>query len=250
MRKVLWILAALAAAGTNTPAIAAEVIWFDSDHTAYNGDYSAGTSLLFSGGGVNVRVSGWSIYNGVISKAQLGVWPDGLGVKNGSGDNSHTIDNSGYLDFILLQFDQTVELEKVRFWTGWHGMNDTDATLGYTDSSLPFGTPPSLHGVSQAQLADLNLYGSGGWGNSGDSFREINLTGNVGNLWLVGASFNNPEGSRKLDGFKMDKLTFSFAPTSAVPEPSTWAMMLLGFLGLGAAMRAPKRKQDLPASYA
>jgi hypothetical protein len=32
------------------------------------------------------------------------------------------------------------------------------------------------------------------------------------------------------------------ASTSAVPEPSTWAMMLLGFAGLGLAFRQPRRK--------
>jgi hypothetical protein len=29
---------------------------------------------------------------------------------------------------------------------------------------------------------------------------------------------------------------------SSVPEPSTWAMMLLGFIGLGFAFRRPRRK--------
>ena len=31
----------------------------------------------------------------------------------------------------------------------------------------------------------------------------------------------------------VDTLTVSLTPTPAVPEPSTWAMMILGFLGLG-----------------
>lgn len=31
--------------------------------------------------------------------------------------------------------------------------------------------------------------------------------------------------------------------SSAVPEPSTWAMMLLGFFGLGSMVRASRRKQ-------
>lgn len=246
MRMVLSILAAVAAAGTNTPAIAAEVIWFDSDHTVYGGDYSTGTSLLFSGSGVNVRASGWSIHgDGDIYKAQLGVWPDGLGVKNGRDDNSHTIDNSGFLDFVLLQFDQVVELESARFWTGWHGMNDTDATLGYTVTGLPFATPPALHGLPQSQLASLDLHGSGGWGNSGDSFRDVNPSGHVGNLWLIGAAFDNPEGSKKLDGFKLDKLTFSLVPPSAVPEPSTWAMLLVGFGAIGGAMRSRRQPKYL-----
>jgi PEP-CTERM motif len=32
------------------------------------------------------------------------------------------------------------------------------------------------------------------------------------------------------------------APTAVVPEPSTWAMMLLGFAGLGFAFRQSRRK--------
>lgn len=38
-------------------------------------------------------------------------------------------------------------------------------------------------------------------------------------------------------------------PTGGVPEPSTWAMMLLGFGFVGGAMRAAKRKQELTTSY-
>jgi hypothetical protein len=34
-------------------------------------------------------------------------------------------------------------------------------------------------------------------------------------------------------------------PTSAVPEPSTWAMMLLGFIGLGFAFRSRRRMVGL-----
>jgi hypothetical protein len=33
-------------------------------------------------------------------------------------------------------------------------------------------------------------------------------------------------------------------PASAVPEPSTWAMMLLGFAGLGFAFRQSRRKMS------
>ena len=36
---------------------------------------------------------------------------------------------------------------------------------------------------------------------------------------------------------------FAFDPVpTAVPEPSTWAMMLLGFTGLGFAFRQSRRK--------
>jgi hypothetical protein len=38
----------------------------------------------------------------------------------------------------------------------------------------------------------------------------------------------------------------TFAPgPSAVPEPSTWAMMLLGFAGLGFAFKQSRRKASM-----
>ena len=38
--------------------------------------------------------------------------------------------------------------------------------------------------------------------------------------------------------------------TAAVPEPATWAMMLLGFFALGATMRASRRERGGAASHA
>ncbi len=38
--------------------------------------------------------------------------------------------------------------------------------------------------------------------------------------------------------------------TGAVPEPATWAMMLLGFGFVGGAMRSARRRQKLTVSYA
>jgi hypothetical protein len=36
--------------------------------------------------------------------------------------------------------------------------------------------------------------------------------------------------------------TLTFAAAGGVPEPSTWAMMLIGFAGLGFAFRQSRRK--------
>lgn len=45
-------------------------------------------------------------------------------------------------------------------------------------------------------------------------------------------------------------LVISEQVTAAVPEPGTWAMMLLGFGFVGGAMRSAKRRQKLTVSYA
>ena len=54
---------------------------------------------------------------------------------------------------------------------------------------------------------------------------------------------------------EVDDLVFTgdrFVPhlTGSVPEPSTWAMMLLGFGFVGGAMRAKRRKQNISVSFA
>ncbi len=45
------------------------------------------------------------------------------------------------------------------------------------------------------------------------------------------------------NGLQNGNVTISqVSPTSGVPEPATWAMMLLGFGGIGVAMRRSKRR--------
>ena len=46
------------------------------------------------------------------------------------------------------------------------------------------------------------------------------------------------------------ELQVAGAAAPAVPEPATWAMMLLGFFGLGGMMRSNKRRQKVTVSYA
>jgi len=253
MRRFLPAVATLVAAVLGTPAMAAE-IWLDADHTAYSNGQTASGSFTFSGGGVNLRVSAWSINSsGVISSAQLGIWDPGLGIVSGRTDNTHMIDNSGSRDFLLFQFDKAVELEKAWFNTGWDGISDTDATIGYALSTLGFASPPPLNGKNESYLTgtspgQLGLETYGSLGALGNNNRPINPGDDVGNLWLIGASFAKSQA--KLDGFKLEKISFNVAPPPppAVPEPATWLMMILGFGFVGGAMRA-RRRERLTVSY-
>jgi hypothetical protein len=245
MKKTIWLAAALVTGAISSSASAAEVL-FGSGPSPYSGDYGTGVPLTFSSAGTNAKVTAWSIgTDDKIYQAKLGVWDGGIGVTNGSNDDSHTVDNSGRRDFIVIQFDKLVELATGTFNTGWHGFNDTDATIGYLISGNPFATTVNLTGANVSALSSYNLYGSGSNGNSGNNTRNINPGAKLGNTWLIGASFNNPEGTYKLDGFKLEKLTYS---VGAVPEPATWMFMMLGMAGVGFTMRR-KDKQTLRVRY-
>lgn len=253
MGKILASLAAVGALTAAAPASAA-TIWFDDNDdaaSAGSGDY------YFSNGGVTVRVSAWSINpNEVIRAATLGIWDNhGLGVQHSSdgrlsSDGNHTTDNLGWKDFLVFQFDKTVELESGWFYSDWSGIDDTDATIGYGNFVSPLNTPLALAGLNQSALNIFTQFDSNE--STGDepgapdlNSRNINPGNAVGNVWLIGASFNDDTPD---DGFKFKKLSYNVAPPP-VPEPSTWALLILGFGAVGAAMRmAGRRRGELALS--
>lgn len=237
LQRVLPLILLPTALGS--PALAATTISFTSGGSVSSGYAAPGQALTFTGDGITATVTGWSVNSrGEISSGQLGVWSAGIGVKNSAGDNSHTIDNKGWTDFLLLQFANPVRLENARFTTGWHNMNDTDATIGYGVVSLNQIT--SLEGQTWP-IPWLTTFSSRS-DTSGNNTRNINPQGFGGNTWLIGASFSNPD--RKLDGFKLQSLVVS----SAVPEPGTWVTLLLGFGIMGGAMRY-RRRQHARATF-
>ncbi|MXO85822.1 PEPxxWA-CTERM sorting domain-containing protein [Altererythrobacter aurantiacus] len=85
--------------------------------------------------------------------------------------------------------------------------------------------------------------------------QEFALSGNGNNFFgvtadpgeaLTGISFTTLPGGNGIDSFRQLRLGgIATTPTGAVPEPSTWALMLLGFGFVGGAMRARKQKQPV-----
>jgi hypothetical protein len=63
----------------------------------------------------------------------------------------------------------------------------------------------------------------------------LNSAGLFGNVWIIGAS--RPNLDSRDDGFKLKSIVVN----NAVPEPSTWAMMLLGFGVAGVALRKGRK---------
>jgi hypothetical protein len=245
MRKTLAAIAALSTVALTAPASATEIL-LDSGSTPYGNGQTTTGSFVFSNDGVTVRASAWSIQgDNTVESETLASWSPGLGIYSGSPNwwgqysDQHVIDNSGVDEFILLQFDQVVNLSDVRLYTGYDGLYDTDLTVGYATTALSLSNLDEQAFSYLGNDLGLSLYNVNDVSNG--HFDSIGSGTNTGNLWLIGGKFGNSN-----DGFKLNALKFTTTP--AVPEPSTWLMMILGFGLVGGVMRA-KRRENLSVSY-
>lgn len=244
----LMAAGAMIAAG---PALAAETVYFTTGAT---NSYVA-TKTYTGSDGTQVKVTPFSVdSSGKIVGGQLGLWSGGLGIQNSSGDNSHTVDNSGWKDFLLLSFSNYVQLGNATFTTNYKYNNgtcclsDTDATIG---AAYNYGVAwnadlSGLIGQNVSALSSMGLLASDSSSTNFTQTRNINTANRGGTLWLVGASFANPDSLK--DGFKFKSATYqlAIAPPPPVPEPSVWITMILGFGMLGGLMR--RRNRQVPAA--
>ena len=98
-------------------------------------------------------------------------------------------------------------------------------------------------GTGQANVSSCNPF-------SGGACAVSNANPNLGRAIMgraQGANLDELSFAQVVNGSQ--DLTFS-ATIAAVPEPSTWAMMLFGFGAVGGAMRTAKRKRKLTLSVA
>jgi PEP-CTERM motif len=107
---------------------------------------------------------------------------------------------------------------------------------GFTPPSSTTGDPVDMSdpflGVPQGYVSDSNLAGTSTFLNQ--TFSSLGVTpGNYTWFWGTGAN--------------QDFMLHIPAPGTVIPEPSTWAMMLLGFAGLGFAGYRASRKAGLTA---
>ncbi len=252
----------LMAAGTATaivaamPAQAATPFTLTFDNAAIKsvetgaGMYGNSQTFTFKTGNetLNVKATAWHRtavdpdYNSVRS-AYLGRFTDantGLGVTarnegNGSG-NTHTVDNQNGWDFIVFQFDKMVTLDSAvlnPFQLSGLNYKDNDAFVAV--DNLGGAWNQTLNITDWAKFSagfDKSINTSG----DGVTARQsIDMSGKSGNMWIIGASMGGPDWMH--DAFKIGQLQ-----VTAVPEPDTWAMMLVGFGMVGAAARYRRRK--------
>lgn len=264
MKTHLSGLLVAAAVALSAPSYAATTINLDGGGVNTPGattieGLNVGNIRTYTSGAVTITAQGWtydtdynpdqllSSYLGAYSGYGLGVSSphvdtNGYGYGNGNGGaaettsgEQHTVDNNGdgRIDFILLKFSTAVDLTRAYFNVfdvGSTGNVDGDAVAYYKNGAFA----PVSGGNAETYLAQftsipLNVNGDV------DGWRNINGV-TYSDTWLIGA----PPNSDNNDGFKLKSISYDTQP-GGVPEPATWAMMLLGFGGLGATLRG-KRK--------
>lgn len=119
----------------------------------------------------------------------------------------------------------------------------TNNTPAYTppyalNTGTVLGSLVNLNGTATLNFGSLNLSGltvlGAHFGNNIDS--DVN---NVSAFWLLNVT--NPTNTITLANGAGSSNAQIFATNSAVPEPGTWALMLIGFGGMGVAMRRSRQ---------
>lgn len=183
---------------------------------------------------VNVRASAWSSADAsTIETAFLGHYGGGLGVTNryddgnGQSNNSHTVDNKGGLDFVVLQFDQQVIVDKALLNAyAIDGTSDTDAQFFIMNGVVGWNQAYN----SAALLSQLNTALTGGqYEITSGTAPDFNAVLQPGNMLVIASAFMNPD--RYSDGFKIASLTVK-TPVPA-PEPAAVGLLGLGLFAVG-----------------
>ncbi|MCW2393276.1 hypothetical protein M2336_001788 [Sphingobium sp. B1D7B] len=245
-RKAVLLSAATIAATAMLPASASASTFVLSGGN--NSDGSIGNVRTYTGSdGTKLEVTAYSLNGTTLAAGAVGAYSPGLGVMNSfpnwwgqGGDDSHTVDNNGYVDILVFQFDKIVTIDKI----GLVSFGDTDINYAVGSTNVAFNSTFTIANYSTFN----SLFGPTilSNGNGQDQNRDINPNNLSGNLFYVAAAFSN---SGSNDSFKVNGLTYAVTQTSApVPEPATWGMMICGLAVTGYAMR--RRKTNATISFA
>ena len=251
IKKILVAGAAtIAAIAAPAGAVTFEPVNYTFNFTGESTDPNPtiGNVITKTVGGITVTASAWSIDKSIgvpfashgtasslnLQQAKLvGYQGGGLGVTDKYESGSapyHTTDNVGAYDFIMLSFSRPVQLlfgSLTPFSV--NGAADNDAWVSFSDVA-PGSTPLTdskvfANMILHATEVQGNLSGAAGY------VSYLNPGMNTGYSWIVGADAF--DGRARDDGFKLA----AFNVQLPVPEPATWASMILGLGMLGAFLR-------------
>ncbi len=183
-------------------------------------------------------MSGWVGSGNIFSGAISGTITDG-GFNIGGANIFGGAGGTG--NFATVYNTTTIQLSQAVNYAGlWASAIDGDFTnsLGntvslYSGNTLvgSFALMPLLSGVSSAYYGNPNVNFSGMDSNEPFAFFNFDSTTAFDRIDIT----QNGGG-----GFELDNITVG--NTGAVPEPASWALMILGFGGIGALLRSSRRK--------
>jgi hypothetical protein len=208
---------------------------------AGSGGYGTyGNTLTFISEGLTLTVTSFGLTGNsgtTFQSAATGQWSGGLGVIDqkesfSTSSSIHTVDNNGYYDFVLFQFDEPVDplsLSLTQF--------NCDSDVSYWTGNLT----GSMIGQTLAGLSGLGLTNSGtNSGSFANGGRTFSLTSPTVNSLLVAAKIGDHNDYFKIEDICVD-YTKTPPPPGEVPEPSTYATMGGALLGLGLVMAKRRR---------
>lgn len=227
----------------STPALAAPITW-SLDGGSSGGSGAAGNARNFTAtdGQTDVRATAWSRLGTnaatTITSAFLGHFSAGLGVtasnENGN-SNSHTMDNSGGIDLIMLAFESPVIATSVVL-TPFGNSSQRDSDISVWVGTVVNPMSQSLAGLTLAQL-------NTGFTRLADNTTTSNAArtasfnpGNVsGNILIFAAMLANDS---KIDQIKVGDVVGTLAPVAAsVSAPAGLPLFALALAGLWLATR-------------
>jgi hypothetical protein len=171
----------------------------DFDFTGGNTVTGYGGSLTFTSGAISTTATAWARdTNGDYQQARLGSYANGLGVVNGPYDDSHTVDNSGWEDYVRFVFSEAVTVTRVSVWPyGDIDISynfDQTAINWYSQNATANGNPTTIV-LSQTELSRYFRLGAERGSDTNDKFKIAGLrietavrkVNEPGSLMLLGA---------------------------------------------------------------
>jgi hypothetical protein len=218
------LLAASASAAFAAPALATTVLTFEGvgNLASVNNFYNGGTDSL-GNSGTNYGIN--------FSTTSLGLVDSDAG---GSGNTAN--EPSGETTLVFLSGGAATMNVAAGFDTGFSFFYSSNSANGFVT------VYDGLNATGNV-LATLNLAQQFSDGCAGDP------NGQYCNWTPLGVTFAGTAMSVDFGGtanfIVFDDITLGSATPGSVPEPGTWAMMLLGFGGIGLSMR--RRRKSKPA---
>jgi hypothetical protein len=124
-------------------------------------------------------------------------------------------------------------------------------SLGAFAGPVPGSSMSVTFGQLQSQVSFINVSASNVTANAYDAAHNLIATlsdssgGFTGPHVLSGFGISSIEFVRNGGDFGIDNLTFDYSVAAAVPEPATWAMMIVGFGAVGSMVRTSRRRTAL-----